>query len=96
MHKSFICLALLLPIVLGDLVLVQDAASATILAPTVQVFTSGSGTYTLPTKPRKPLYIKGKMVRGGGGGSGSGSGGEVSGFFPPPQAQSGTISTFGR
>jgi hypothetical protein len=43
-------------------------------APTVQKFTSGSGTYTTPTNP-SPLYIKVKMVGGGGGGAGSGTSG---------------------
>jgi hypothetical protein len=42
-------------------------------APTVQRFTSGSGTYTTPSSPR-PLYLKVRVVGGGGGGSGSGSG----------------------
>ncbi len=41
-------------------------------APTIQRFTSGSGTYTTPTSP-SPLYIKVKMVGGGGGGSGGGT-----------------------
>lgn len=41
-------------------------------APTVQKFTSGSGTYTTPTNP-SPLYIKVKMVGAGGGGAGSGT-----------------------
>lgn len=36
--------------------------------PTIQTFTSGSGTYTTPANCR---YIKIKMVGGGGGGSGS-------------------------
>lgn len=38
--------------------------------PTVQSFTSGSGTYTAPTNP-SPIYLKIKMVGGGAGGSGS-------------------------
>ncbi len=42
---------------------------ATYTQPTVQKFTSGSGTYTLPSAPA-PLYIKVKMVGGGGGGGG--------------------------
>lgn len=41
--------------------------------PTVQKFTTGSGTYTTPTSPRTPLYIRVRMVGGGGGGSGSGT-----------------------
>ena len=40
------------------------------LPPTVQRFTSGSGTYTLPVAPRKPIYITVEMVGGGGGGGG--------------------------
>jgi len=39
-------------------------------APTVQSFTSGSGTYTTPSGV---LYIQVEMVGGGGGGAGSGS-----------------------
>lgn len=31
------------------------------------------GTYTVPSSPRTPLYLKIKMVGGGGGGSGSGT-----------------------
>lgn len=46
--------------------------------PTRQVFTSGSGTYTLPTFP-SPTYIKVKMVGGGGGGGGGGRQGNVGG-----------------
>lgn len=40
------------------------------VAPTVQAFTTGSGTYTRPTSPT-PLYIKVRIVGGGAGGSGS-------------------------
>lgn len=47
--------------------------SATNIVPTMQVFTSGSGTYTTPTSPRTPLYLKVIMVGGGGGGAGSGT-----------------------
>jgi hypothetical protein len=39
-------------------------------APTIQTFTSGSGTYTTPANVR---YIKVRMVGGGGGGAGSGT-----------------------
>lgn len=52
--------------------------SNTISAPTVQTFTAGTGTYTLPTSPT-PLYIKVTMVGAGGGGSGSGSAGAANG-----------------
>lgn len=41
-------------------------------APTVQKFTSGSGTCTISANA---LYLRVKMVGGGGGGGGSGSGG---------------------
>jgi hypothetical protein len=47
--------------------------AANLVAPTVQRFTSGSGTYTTPTSPRSPVYIKVKMVGGGGGGGSSGT-----------------------
>lgn len=51
----------------------QTFSSGTFKAPTVQVFTSGSGTYTTPTSPRKPVYIQVIMVGAGGGGAGSGT-----------------------
>lgn len=46
--------------------------SASYVAPTIQKFTSGSGTYTTPTSPA-PLYIRMLMVGGGGGGGGAGT-----------------------
>lgn len=51
-----------------------SAAAFTAVAPTLQKFTSGSGTYTRPTSPRVPLYIRVRMVGGGGGGVGGGAG----------------------
>lgn len=45
---------------------------ASFTPPTIQKFTSGSGTYTLPANV---LYIRVKAVGGGGGGSGSGTSG---------------------
>lgn len=45
-------------------------------SPTIQRFTSGSGTYTTPNGVK---YIKVRMVGGGGGGGGSGSGGGTGG-----------------
>jgi len=53
--------------------------------PTVQIFTSGSGTYT---KPAKVTWIRVRMVGGGGGGSGSGTSAGAA-------AGSGGNSTFG-
>lgn len=54
--------------------------TSTFVAPTVQRFTSASsGTYTTPTSPRVPVYIRVRMVGGGGGGGGSGSTGGSSG-----------------
>lgn len=50
--------------------LLGAGGTATYTAPTVQSFTSGSGTYTTPVNV---LYIKIKMVGGGGGGGGSGT-----------------------
>lgn len=46
--------------------------STILVAPTIQKFTSGSGTYTTPTSPA-PLYIRIVMVGGGAGGGGSGT-----------------------
>lgn len=46
-------------------------ASSSGTAPTQQVFTAGSGTYTTPTSPG-PLYLRVRAVGGGGGGGGSG------------------------
>lgn len=45
--------------------------TAALTAPTIQKFTSGSGTYTTPTSPA-PLFIRVRMAGGGGGGGGSG------------------------
>lgn len=59
---------------IGNATAAQDAvALSQIIAPTVQKFTSSSGTYTLPTSPRAPIYIRVRMVGGGGGGSGGGT-----------------------
>lgn len=46
-----------------------NVTTATFLPPTQQVFTS-STTYTIPTSPRKPLYVKVTVTGGGGGGGG--------------------------
>jgi hypothetical protein len=51
----------------------QANAASSYKAPTQQIFTSGSGTYTLPTSP-SPLYIQVLMVGGGGGGANTASG----------------------
>jgi len=59
--------------------------SLTYTAPTVQKFTSGSGTYTTPAGV---LYIRVRMIGGGGGGSGSGTSAGTA-------AADGTDSTFG-
>lgn len=55
--------------------------------PTKQVFTSSSGTYTVPSSPA-PLYLCVHMVGGGGGGGGSGTAGGSS-------AGGGGTTTFG-
>lgn len=49
-----------------------DIAWATPTTPTIQKFTSGSGTYTTPSGVR---YIRVRMVGAGGGGAGGGTGG---------------------
>lgn len=51
----------------------QTPGTGTFYVPTVQVFLSGSGTYTTPTSPRTPLYLVVEMVGGGGGGGGGGA-----------------------
>lgn len=67
-----------------------SGSGGTFKAPTVQIFTSGSGTYTPPSGP-SPLYIQVEMVGGGGGGSGSSS----IGIADPGPGGDGTDSTFG-
>lgn len=57
-------------------------------APTIQKFTSGSGTYTTPAGV---LYIRVRLVGGGGGGGGSGAN---SGTVPTDGSAGGT-TTFG-
>lgn len=54
-------------------------------APTMQTFTSGSGTYTTPSGVK---YLRVRMVAGGAGGGGGGSAGDNDG-------SSGNNSTFG-
>lgn len=49
--------------------LVYAQIAGAVKAPTVQKFTSGTGTYTTPSSPA-PLYIRVRMVGGGGGGAG--------------------------
>lgn len=46
--------------------------------PTIQTFTSGSGTYTTPTI-KQPKYIRVRMVGGGGGGASGYNGANTSG-----------------
>ena len=79
---------------LADPTSAQDAATKNYvdnrpIAPTIQKFTSGSGTYTTPTSPRSPLYIKVRMVGAGGGGGASST---SNGSFP---GSAGGNSTFG-
>lgn len=53
-------------------VLSTGLVTADFVAPTKQVFTSGtSATYTLPTSPRSPLSLRVRMVGGGGGSGGT-------------------------
>lgn len=53
---------------------VQASAPLPFVAPTQQRFTSGTAaTYTTPTSPRTPLYIRIRMVGGGAGGAGGGT-----------------------
>ncbi len=59
--------------------------STALTAPTIQKFTSGSGTYTTPAGV---VYIRVVMVGGGGGGAGSGTGAGTA-------ATDGGASTFG-
>lgn len=49
-----------------------QGSTPSFVAPTVQTFTTGSGTYTRPTGPT-PLYIRVRIIGGGGGGGGSGT-----------------------
>lgn len=69
---------------LDDAFLGEAATAKVIPLPTVQRFTSGSGTYTTPANVK---YIKVKML--GGGGAGGASGGSASG------GSSGGNTTFG-
>ncbi|MDD4973553.1 MAG: hypothetical protein PHY93_04340 [Bacteriovorax sp.] len=67
----------------------QTAAVRSAHIPTVQKFTSGSGTYTTPTGI-VPLYIRVRMVGGGGGGGGGGIDGTTT-----SAGSNGGASTFG-
>lgn len=59
-------------------------------APTIQQFTSGSGTYTTPTNPA-PLYIRVIAVGGGGGGQGGAGAGQGNGTSGGNTAFGGTL-----
>jgi len=59
-----------LPAATGTALLNTTAANQSTTSPTQQIFTSGSGTYTLPAGVK---WIRVRMVGGGGGGSGSGT-----------------------
>lgn len=59
------------------------------LVPTAQTFTSGSGTYTTPTSPRIPRFLRVRMVGGGGGGGGMNTAGTAT------SGGNGGASTFG-
>jgi len=61
------------PATSSDIIITLPAITGTLAVntvPSVQTFTSGSGTYTTPSNCR---WIRIKMVGGGGGGSGSGT-----------------------
>lgn len=62
-----------------------ELATSTFVLPTVQRFTTGSGTYNRPVGVK---YIKVRAVGGGGGGAGSGTAGQGSGA-------NGSDTTFG-
>lgn len=78
------CLAQFISNKTGDDVLDDNTSSEVLTtlgkafktAPTVQEFSSGSGTYTLPANV---LYLRVRMIGGGGGGGGSGSVGGANG-----------------
>ena len=66
------------PVTMGSGVTIYGGGPITMVIPTpvykaitIQKFTSGTGTYTLPASPA-PIYIRVVMAGGGGGGSGSG------------------------
>ncbi len=81
----------ILPAQFGYVVVVSNdvqwevVASNSAISPTVQRFTSSSGTYTTPADVKFLLI---KLVAGGGGGSGSGTGGA-------PTGGTGGTTTFG-
>jgi len=55
----------------GAVLFPNGITTPSFVAPTQQRFTSSTGTYTTPTSPRSPLYLRVRMVGGGGGGGGS-------------------------
>lgn len=65
--------------------LTADVQNRIVTPPTSQIFLTGSGTYTLPTSPVTPVYIRVTAVGGGGGGGG----------IVPGTGSAGTTTTFG-
>lgn len=55
----------------------NGVTTTTFIPPTVQIFTSGSSNYTVPSSPRVPLYLKVTAVGGGGAGGGSSTTGGI-------------------
>lgn len=72
----------------GLITAASNGTASTSTAPTIQKFTTSSGTYTTPTSPA-PLYIRVVMVGAGGGGGGGGTAGA------PASGNDGTDSSFG-
>ena len=68
-----------------SVVVATTGGASTPIAPTIQKFTSGSGTYTTATGA---LYVRVKMVGAGGGGGGSGT-------APGTEGVTGADTTFG-
>ena len=62
----------------GRVTAASNGSAGASTAPTYQVFTSGSSTYTTPTSP-SPLYLIVTVVGGGGGGGGGGGTGASAG-----------------
>ncbi len=77
--------------------------TASFTVPAVTKYTSGTGTYTVQTSPRLPLFLIVTVVGGGGGGAGSGtassssngSAGSESNFYVTGQASSSLLRGLG-
>jgi hypothetical protein len=72
---------------------ITNGSGTTVVPPTVNRILSGNGTYTTPSSPSTPIYLRIRMCAGGGGGGGAV--GSNSGSYIGGNGTNGGNTTFG-